>query len=585
MMPSSLRWLGLAVLVFAVGCSDSPPKEGPPEEPQDAGSQDDAVLSSLTLSAGSLSPAFTPALKQYTGEVDPSVESLTVTATAGVAGAQLFVNEVPVASGAASQPIALADLTDTLITVVVRTPANKLGTYHLQVERPRQQAYVKAADSAAGFSFGASVALTADGNTLVVGASNGASGTRPVSLLTRSGTTWTQQTSVQSDSAHLGDAFGYRVAVSADGRTLAVAAPTDYRGSKGVNAGTSGPLVFESGAVHVFVLSDGTWRQQAYIKATNTGTDDRFGLGLALSADGNTLAVGAPREDSSATGLDGDPEDNGAADSGAVYVLTRSSGVWSHHTYVKASNTGAGDEFGSSVSLSGDGRTLVVGAPGEDSSATGIEGNQADNGAEKSGAAYLFSRGSGGTWSQRAYFKAYDASADDAFGISVALSADGSTLVAGAERAEGNGGVYIFTHEAGALGQQAHLRAFNGSPVNRFGNRVALSGDGNLLVVGALSESTGNVGVNNNTPNAPLVASSGAAYVLRRTGFVWGQGAYLKASNPGTNDEFGTSLAVSEDGSALAVGAPGEASSARGIGGNQADDSAANSGAVYVFGR
>ena len=114
--------------------------------------------------------------------------------------------------------------------------------------------------------------------------------------------------------------------------------------------------------------------EQAYLKASNTDRGDYFGFSVSLS--GDTLAVGAPFEDSSATGVDGNQNDDSAQDSGAVYVFTRSNGVWSQQAYLKASNTDSYDNFGS-VSLSGD--TLAVGAPFEDSNATGVDGDQNDN--------------------------------------------------------------------------------------------------------------------------------------------------------------------------------------------------------------
>ena len=140
-----------------------------------------------------------------------------------------------------------------------------------------------------------------------------------------------------------------------------------------------------SGAVYVFTRSGGTWSQQAYLKASNTGAGDRFGRSAALS--GNTLAVGAIGEDSSATGLGGSPSNNSAGESGAVYVFTRSGGAWSQLAYLKASNTGADDWFGRSVSLSGE--RLAVGAYREESSATGVNGDQNDNSALHSGAVYI----------------------------------------------------------------------------------------------------------------------------------------------------------------------------------------------------
>src|SRR5690606_19867542 len=100
------------------------------------------------------------------------------------------------------------------------------------------------------------------------------------------------------------------------------------------------------------------WSQQAYIKASNTDAGDWFGFGVALSGDGNTLAVSANSEDSNATGIDGDQADNSAPDAGAVYVFVRDGQAqWSQQAYIKASNAEADDGFGYSVALSRDGNT------------------------------------------------------------------------------------------------------------------------------------------------------------------------------------------------------------------------------------
>ena len=152
---------------------------------------------------------------------------------------------------------------------------------------------------------------------------------------------------------------------------------------------------------------------------------------LALSADGAVLAVGAPSEDSLSTGIGGDATNNVARESGAAYLFRRSVGAWAEEAYVKASNTGLGDYFGCSVALSADGSVLVVGAVSEDSAATRIGGDEFNNGANEAGAVYAFRRASGG-WSQEAYVKAFHAGAGDAFGHSVALSADATRLAVGA---------------------------------------------------------------------------------------------------------------------------------------------------------
>ncbi|MCP4446605.1 MAG: hypothetical protein GY811_14855 [Myxococcales bacterium] len=107
-----------------------------------------------------------------------------------------------------------------------------------------------------------------------------------------------------------------------------------------------------------------------------------------MSLDGDTLAVGALGEASSAVGVDGGQADNSAIYAGAVYVFVRTGGVWTQQAYLKASNTDEDDYFGGSVSL--DGGMLAVGALGEDSSAVGVDGNQADNSAAQAVAVYVF---------------------------------------------------------------------------------------------------------------------------------------------------------------------------------------------------
>ena len=102
--------------------------------------------------------------------------------------------------------------------------------------------------------------------------------------------------------------------------------------------------------------------------------------------------MGAPNEDSAAKGINGKQDDDSALEAGAVYFFTRTGTTWAQQAYVKSSNTGAGDEFGSSLALSQDGRTLLVGARGEDSAAKGVNGNQVDNSIRDAGAAYLFVR-------------------------------------------------------------------------------------------------------------------------------------------------------------------------------------------------
>jgi len=364
-----------------------------------------------------------------------------------------------------------------------------------------------------------------------------------------------------------------------------------------VNQNQSDNSARNSGAVYVFSRNGSSWSQQAYLKASNTGVGDEFGAAVSLNGDGNTLAVGAFNEGSNATGVNQNQSDNSAKNSGAVYVFSRNGSLWNQQAYLKASNTDVGDEFGFVVNLSGDGNTLAVGAFNEGSNATGVNQNQSDNSASGSGAVYVFSR-SGSIWSQQAYLKASNTDAGDEFGFVVNLSGDGNTLAVGAVSEGSNatgvnqnqsdnsaivsGAVYVFSRNGSIWNQQAYLKASNTDAGDRFGAAVSLSGDGNTLAVGAFLEDSNATGVNQNQSDNSA-SGSGAVYVFSRSGSLWSQQAYLKASNTDANDLFGAAVSLSGDGNTLAVGAYFEGSNATGVNQNQSDNSAIESGAVFLY--
>jgi hypothetical protein len=390
------------------------------------------------------------------------------------------------------------------------------------------------------------------------------------------------------------DKFGDIIALSGDGNTMAVGAPLESSAAKGINGKGANDPGQSSGAVYVYARNGNRWAQQAYIKASNPGPDDQFGYLVGLSADGQTLVVSAPYEDSSATGVNGNQEDNSVENSGAVYVFSRTGSTWAQQAYLKASNTGEkdeGDQFGYSLAVSGDGNTVVVGAIGEDSASTGINGNQNDNSAGGSGAAYVFTR-SGNAWSQQAYVKSSTAARNALFGYSVALSANGDTLAVGAfDEDRGKGALYIFARGGATWSQQARVQAATLDPQDSMGCWVAISDDGNTIAAGALDEDTLAPGINavksgdSGRTDAPDDTSAGAAYVFVRSGTAWTEQANFKASNVGRDDWFGVRLALSGDGNTLVVGAPNEDSAAKGINGKQDDDSADGAGAAYLFTR
>src|SRR6185503_13720851 len=161
---------------------------------------------------------------------------------------------------------------------------------------------------------------------------------------------------------------GVGVAISGDGNTLAVGAPHESGASKGIDGNQNDTSLFDSGAVYVFSRRGTSWEQQAYIKASNPDTGAEFGHTVALSADGNTLAVAAIWESSGAKGINGNQNDKSVPQSGAVYVFTRQNNRWTQQAYLKASNAGEGpaagedygdgDQFGFSLTLSKDGNTI-----------------------------------------------------------------------------------------------------------------------------------------------------------------------------------------------------------------------------------
>lgn len=330
--------------------------------------------------------------------------------------------------------------------------------------------------------------------------------------------------------------------------------------------------------------------QDAYVKASNTGQGDQFGRAVAIS--GDLMAVGALAEDSATVGIGGQDQNDDLNSAGAVYVFARSGTRWAQEVYIKASNTDENDLFGISVALDGD--TLAVGATGEDSAASGINGDQTDDSQLSAGAVYVFRRTAPGEWRQEAYIKASNPEQSDLFGAAIALSGD--TLVVGAigedssaigiqgnqsnNDASSAGAVYVFRRSGETWSQEAYIKASNTEPFDSFGASLALRGD--LLAVGATGEDSNAVGVGGDQQNNDET-SSGAVYLFRRTGTAWGQEAYVKASNTQRSDFFGASVAL--EGDRLVVGASGEDSAATGVGGNQMSEDASGSGAVYVFAR
>ena len=345
------------------------------------------------------------------------------------------------------------------------------------------------------------------------------------------------------------------------------------------------PLVALGAGLAAALLAPAAVAQQTYLKAANADAGDLFGTSVALS--GDTLVVSAMNEDSSAIGVDGDADDDGATNSGAVYVFERGAGGWTQTAYLKPTNTGGGDKFGICVDLDGD--TLVVGAYLEQSANAGVGADGSDDSLQAVGAAYVFVR-NGSTWAQQAYLKPANPSAKDRFGISVAV--DGDTVLVGAshESSDGTdpfddsmdsaGAAYVFVRNGSTWSQEAMLKAHEPGADDRFGIAVDVNGD--TAIVGGYYEDSAATGVDGDATDDSSI-DAGAAYVFERSGTSWTQTAYLKAANTDPDDNFGFPVRVEDD--TIVVGARSEDGGTMGVDGDDSDDSAPNAGAVYVFER
>jgi len=347
--------------------------------------------------------------------------------------------------------------------------------------------------------FGTSVALSADGDTALIGGPADNEDVGAAWVFTRSSSTWTQQGSKLTGGGETGKGrFGVSVALSDDGNTALVGGPSDNS---------------DVGAAWALTRSGSTWSQQG-AKLTGTGEAGagEFGSSVALSADGNTALSGAPEDD---------------AATGGTWALTRSGGAWSQQGSRLTGGEEDNSEFGVLVALSADGNTALVGGWNDDG---------------RKGAAWAFTR-SGGVWSQQGpKLVGTGVSEGDGFGTSVALSANGNTALIGAPGNEGRkGAAWVFTRSgAGTWAQQGGKLTATGAVGNPwFGYTVALSGDGNTALIGGWLDDSW----------------KGAVWVFTRSGSVWSpQGGKLTANDEDGEGMFGTNVTLSADGDTALIG-------------------------------
>jgi hypothetical protein len=243
------------------------------------------------------------------------------------------------------------------------------------------------------------------------------------------------------------------------------------------------------------------------------------------------------------------------ATSGANSFILQFS-IWNQQAKIQSSDIAAHDYFGADVSISNDGNTAIVGAYGEDTTAS------------RAGSVYIFTR-SGTTWTQQAKLQASDAATDDFLGWSVSISNDGNTAIAAARKADydpwvtNSGAAYIFTRSGTSWSQQAKLEASDAELNDYFGHSVSISGDGDTAIIGAPDEDI----------SLPNEYNSGSAYIFTRSGTSWSQQAKIRSTDIASQDQFGYSVSISNDGDTAIIGAYFE------------DTSGFNAGSAYIFTR
>jgi hypothetical protein len=205
-------------------------------------------------------------------------------------------------------------------------------------------------------------------------------------VFTRTGSTWSQQAYIKASNTDAGDGFGWTVAVPDDGNTLVVGAPNESGGVGGIDGNGADNTQTGSGAAYVFTRSGTTWSQNAYVKTAHPRASTNFGHRATMAFDGLSFTVGAANDDSGSTMVDGNDQDASAMNAGAAWVFVRSGATWVQQHYLKAANAEADDQFG----YIGQGGVLIIGAPGEDSAAAGIDGPEDNNSASSAGAVYEF---------------------------------------------------------------------------------------------------------------------------------------------------------------------------------------------------
>jgi len=492
-----------------------------------------ALLQALEVTGAALDPEFRPDHTEYTLKLGLIAGQWALTPTAA-ASAQLIVDGTLLPAGTPVTSQLVAAGADQLV-VEVAGPQGPARKYSFKVlAHGEELAFVKASTPTTDAHFGHRTAL--DGDTLVVSAEgedssatginpsnpprDGAANSGAVYVYKRTGSSWELEAYIKASDTRSNAGFGKSIAFQGD--TLVVGSWKDN----------------DRGAAYVYERIGGVWAEKAKL-LPDEQTETNFGQSVALLDD--LMVVAAPTYDF------------GASESGVLFVYRRNpaDGSWVLERKLVNDRPLPSAWVGSGLSLSRD--FLVAGATGE------------GNGSLASGSAYVFRTD---TFEQIDVLKPTTASATAFFGERAAIAGDTVAVTAFNNNAGFDMGlVYIYTRKLdGKFELATTLQASNATGGDQFGFSIALTKD--YLLVGAVHESSGTVGINGSL-SAPALENSGAAYLFARTATGFNQIAHIKANEPASGAQLGFDVAIS--GADIVVSA------------NNDPRAATGSGAVYVF--
>jgi hypothetical protein len=460
-----------------------------------------AVPAHLTLTGDRVAIVIDDRTAQYPLTVDPVTQVAELTPSVGSSGATFGTS------------ISLSANGHTALIGAFQQDTGRGGAYVFQESGGQwtQQAELTASVRTAHDLFGVTVALSANGTEALIGADGTATGKGAAYIFTLGAGQWTQQAQLTAADGLARDAFGISLALSADGSTALIGASGWHHSS---------PSVAGPGAAYIYSGSGSQWTQEAQLTAADGIAQDDFGDGVALSTAGTEALIGADGHQVGAN-----------SGQGAEYVFEGSGAQWLQVAEFTASDGGAGDSFGVPVALSSSGGVALIGS-----------GSHTVGGHAFQGAAYVFS-GSGSQWIQNTELTSADGAADDGFGDTVALSSSGTTALIGAyTHNDSQGSAYQFNGSGSQWTQTAELTASDGVANDNFGWSVALSAQGTLGMVGAVGHQ---VGPNTNQGVAYVfvpTASASNSVISSSPSAVAADGASTSTVTVQAEDAYGNNL-------------------------------------------